>query len=277
MVYNMQYMKDTDIIYAFFVSLPVKELSMNQLKALGVPFRITETNVRSMLSRLHARNLIDVRREGRTAYYRLSSRGTRIGSNIGYHFREPNWTDWKGLYWGMAFTESDGSSRYKLRKKLTAYRFRALYPGLWIRPLNPREKIPEVFSEQAGAIGFDLFSCRFHQELSLERIAEIYELDAVTQVLSDALVKVERSIESITDLSPAEAFRDQILLGDVLVHALAADPLLPPALLPNTWPAARLRNAFEKWNRLFAKYNAPFVRSALRLEKEERETIEEMS
>jgi hypothetical protein len=64
-------MKDAEVIFAFLVSLGADELTMSQLMALATPFGISETSVRSCLSRLHARDVVAVRKEGRTAWYRL--------------------------------------------------------------------------------------------------------------------------------------------------------------------------------------------------------------
>ncbi len=256
-------MKDADILYAFFVSLPVDELSMPQLKALASPFGITETNVRSTLSRLHSRNVIEIRKEGRTAYYRLGARGKRIGSNVGRHFREPDWSGWDRSYWAAAFSSPDSRARYQVQKKLLAYRFRALYPGLWIRPFHPDEAIPEVFKDALQAGGFDLFHGACAREIPRERIAELYELKATVRTLHQALAAARRSSKAAATLSPAAAFTEWLITGDTLVQALAQDPLLPPILLPALWPASELRQVFRRWNTLYAEGSAPFVHQAL--------------
>jgi len=256
-------MKAADILYAFFVTLRVDELSMLQLMALASPFGITETNVRSALSRMHSRNLIEVRKEGRAAFYRVGARGQRLGSNVGRHFHDPDWSSWDGSYWAAAFSLSDSRARYRLQKKLLAYRFRALYPGLWIRPFHPAENVPGVFSDALQAGGFDLFNGSFVGEISRERIAELYDLPATAAALQQALRAARRSSKAVSALSPEAAFTEWLTTGDALVKALFHDPLLPPALLPDTWPASELRQIFGRWNTLYSERSAPFVRQAL--------------
>jgi phenylacetic acid degradation operon negative regulatory protein len=256
-------MKDADIIFAFLVSLGADELSMSQLMALAAPFRITETNVRSCLSRLHARDVIQVRKEGRAAWYRLGGRGKRVGSNVARHFRDPDWSGWNGSYWAAAFSLSDSRERYRIRKKLLAYRFRALYPGLWIRPLHPDEDLPGVFGDSIRAGGFDLFSGGFVREISRQRISVLYDLETTAAALSRALMTARRSIESAASLSSEAAFVERMVTGASLVPALASDPLLPPALLPEGWPAAELRRVFGEWNAVYSELIAPFVGRAL--------------
>ncbi|MDP3448960.1 MAG: hypothetical protein Q8R87_00145, partial [Anaerolineaceae bacterium] len=176
-------MKDSDIIFAFFAVLKVDELSINQLMLLASPFNITETNMRSTLSRMHTKNVIEVRKDGRKAFYHIGTRGKRIGSNVSRHFKDPDWSNWNGSYWSAAFSLSNSSARYRVQKKLLAYRFRAFYPGLWIRPFHPDENVPDVFKDSIQAGSFDLFHGSFVTEISRERIAELYELKATATAL----------------------------------------------------------------------------------------------
>lgn len=258
-------MNDADVIFAILVSLPVGELSMRQIKTLSAPFRISETNLRSTLSRLHKLSILEIRKEGRNAYYRLGERGRRIGQNVGRHFDEPDWSSWDGRYWAAAFSFPNTQARYRIQKKLAAYRFRTLYPGLWVRPLHPDEKVQSVFADAMNAGGFDLVACTFVQGLSSERVRAIYDLDSVMSVLAAAKDAAEESIAKAAEMSPREAFTVRIELGDRLVDTLTHDPLLPPVVLPEEWPGPALRKAFHKWNRVYAGHSASFVKRALEL------------
>lgn len=256
-------MKDADLLFAFFVSLPVTELTASRLMALAEPFGISETSLRSTLSRMHARNLIEIRKEGRTAFYRLGARGRRIGSNVGRRFSDLDWSSWDGSYWGAAFSQPDSAGRYRRQKKLRAYQFRALYPGLWIRPYHPAENIAAAFEEMLQAGGFDLFRCSFAREISIEKINQLYDLPPTATALYQALTLAGQSITKAPTLTPELAFVEWISRGDSLVKALAEDPQLPAALLPAGWPAPELRKAFITWNRTYFLKSQPFVEQAL--------------
>jgi DNA-binding transcriptional regulator PaaX len=256
-------MKDVDALFAFFAVLQADELSVRQILALASPFGITETNVRSALSRMHARNLITVRKTGRTARYRMGPRGGRIGSNVSRHFREPDWTGWDGSFWISAFSLPDSRSRHRVRKKLLAYRFRALYPGFWIRPFHPDERMEEPFREFLRMGGFDLFRGTSLGELSPKRMAELYDLHDTAGKIRKILSALRRSHRSIPSLSPEAVFIRWLRMGDVVVKTLVRDPLLPPKFLPPHWPAPELRRVFRRWNTLCAERSAPFVQAAL--------------
>jgi phenylacetic acid degradation operon negative regulatory protein len=259
-------MTDSELLFALLVSLPVKELTINQLRRLSRPFGITDSNIRSVLSRLHEKDMIAIRKDGRTAHYRLGARGSRIGANISLHFHEPDWSVWDGKYWGAAFTIPDSRTRYRIQKKLASYRFRVFYPGLWIRPRNPGESVMEAFAEFIDSSGFDLFSIRFDPKPSAERISALFELERVLGVIEKALTRTKESLEKAAGYSPSEAFYEQMILGNELVHALAEDPLLPPELLPDHWPAPQFRALFKSWNRVYSELGGPFIRDALKEE-----------
>jgi DNA-binding transcriptional regulator PaaX len=126
---------------------------------------------------MNARSTLETRKEGRKALYSLRARGRKIGSNVSLHFRGLDWSSWDGSYWTAAFSLPDAKERYRLQKKLGAYRFRALYPGLWIRPIHPEERVEEVFSEALGSGRIDMMRGAFARPLSKERIGKVFDLD----------------------------------------------------------------------------------------------------
>jgi len=107
-------MTEADTVSALLVSLSVDELSMRQLRALVGLFDIGETSLRSTLSRLHARSMIEVRKQGRGAFCRLGGGGIAVGRNVSRHFHEPDWTGWDGRYWEVAFSYSDDRGQYRM-------------------------------------------------------------------------------------------------------------------------------------------------------------------
>jgi DNA-binding transcriptional regulator PaaX len=91
----------------------------------------------------------------------------------------------------------------------------------------------------------------------------LYDLKATATTLRRTLTVAQRSSKAVSTLSPEAAFVEWLTTGDALVKALVQDPLLPPALLPDTWPASELRQIFSRWNTLYWERSAPFVHQAL--------------
>jgi phenylacetic acid degradation operon negative regulatory protein len=256
-------MKESDIIYAFFVAIPAKELTMKQLTALARPFRISDTSIRTSLSRMHSKNIIHIRKEGRKAFYRIGEKGNQIGNNVSLHFSDPDWSGWDGSYWGAAFSTPDTGTRYRLQRKLSAYRFGILYPGFWIRPLNPAEKIETALAGYIKQNRLDLFRCVFTSKISPDRIASLYNLKETGRKIHQAYKLQELSMAKNEQLSSPDAFKEYIELGDYLVKILFTDPLLPEELLPPNWPGRELRKLFHDWISAYKNQIEPFIRSCL--------------
>ncbi|HCM27774.1 MAG TPA: hypothetical protein DIC34_14725 [Treponema sp.] len=240
-------MTDSEAIFGFLVSLRARELSVDQLMAFGAPLGITATNLRSSLSRMAAKGLVEARKEGKRAFYSLAPKGQRIGGNVGLHFREPDWSGWDGSWWGAFFSMPEAKERYALQKKLAAYRLRPLYPGFWARPYREAEGIGEAFASRASEGRFELARLTFERAITRERAAEAFGLEAIAARLAGAAATAEASISRLDASGAEEAFAQWMRLGHELVNALALDPLLPPPLLPEDWPGPGLRARFSEW------------------------------
>ena len=161
-------MKAIDLLYAYFVSLDVTELTVGQIKALSAPFQLTETNLRSTLSRLHDKGMIDVRKRAAAPFTVKAQRADALEAISGFISMNRIGPTGMGSTGGRPFQIRTTDSGTGSEKKLTGYRFRALYPGFWIRPFLPAENIPHVFSAFSEATSFDLIQCRFNQPPSME-------------------------------------------------------------------------------------------------------------
>lgn len=88
-------------------------------------------------------------------------------------------------------------------------------------------------------------------------------LPLVRTGLEEALRLAAELATKVDLLRPEEAFVARIDQGSEPVQALFTDPLLPPTLLPEDWPAPALRRAFAALDGRLAKRSAPFVQRAL--------------
>ena len=138
-------MKDSELIFGLMASFGKKEYSILELKHLTSPFGVSESSLRTSLCRMAAKNTLEVRRNGKKAYYHFSKKGDRIKSNVGRSFDSCEWDEGDNSFWGVIFSVPDVQSdkRHYIRKKLQKYHFASLYSGFWIRPFNGREDIPK--------------------------------------------------------------------------------------------------------------------------------------
>ncbi len=86
---------------------------------LTTPFKISEPSLRTNLSRMVSKGVLQVRKEKRKAFYRFTTLSGKIGSNVSLSFKTPDWSGWNNKWWGISFSlpEIEKSERYKIRTR----------------------------------------------------------------------------------------------------------------------------------------------------------------
>ncbi|RPF31367.1 PaaX family transcriptional regulator [Streptomyces sp. TLI_185] len=203
--------------------LPVKEL----VRAVE-PFGVGGSTLRAALSRMVAAG--DLRRTD--AVYRLSDRllARQRRQDEAVEARTRAWDgDWEMVV--ITATGRGPAERADLRTRLTALRLAELREGVWLRPANLSRPLPDHL-EQVGQ-SYTARPDRPARELA----AQLWPLDTWAATARSLLAHV------------AEAHRpaDRFAAFAAVVRHLLADPVLPPELLPEGWPGARLRAAYATY------------------------------
>ncbi|GAC1528390.1 MAG: PaaX family transcriptional regulator C-terminal domain-containing protein [Acidimicrobiales bacterium] len=157
--------------------------------------------------------------------------------------RHPVMRTWDGT-WRVAVVGAGGGARSAAqrsvaRRRLEASRLAEWREGVWARPDNLTETVPVV----EGCTW--LAGCRFVEPddapLLAGRLWDTARWAHRAQDLRDAM----RRTAPEGDL--ATGFR---ISADVVRH-LRDDPLLPPALLPGSWPGTALRQDYDRYETQF--------------------------
>jgi len=244
-------MKDSDLIYGIMVSLGKEEYSVSYLKYLLKPFGVTDSSLRTILSRMLNKGVLQSVKKGKSAYYSFADRGKRIGRNVSFSFKNPDWSNWNHRWWGFLFTipAEDKALRHKVTKKLTYNRFASLYPGCWIRPLHESEKTEERIQELTSAGFCHLTKMEFSTELTKEKIQKIWKINSINYDFRKGLDLIKASLITLENANPEEAFRLKMTTGNEIVQLLVTDPLLPDCYMPEDWNGNELRQAFFTWEK----------------------------
>ncbi len=253
-------MKDSDLIFGLMASINKSEYSVSDLKWLTKPFNISESSLRTTLSRITSKGTVESHKKGRNAFYKFSSKGKRISSNVSFSFKEPDWNNWDRSWMGVLFSVPviDNSLRYHIRKKLTVYRFAPLYPGVWIRPHNKNEELENnlkdiITNRHCITVRFQSLS-----DISRKEVIRLWKLNDVNKSLGLGLKILDDKNRNLVSLSPENAFVDQMLTGGKIVNLLFKDPLLPWEFLPENWNGKQLRDKFSKWIKAVADISKPY-------------------
>jgi phenylacetic acid degradation operon negative regulatory protein len=215
------------------------ELPVAQLVRLTSLFGISENRARVALSRMVASGETMTDGAGR---YRLTghlaARQSRQSAS-----RAGTTTRYDGEWWLAVVTTSGSSAevRASRRRALSYGRLAELREGVWMRPANVSFRVPDAFDGDV-----ELMTAR--PDGAFELAQRLWDLPAWS---ARAALLLER-LEGLHPDGP-DALAPGFELSAAVLRHLQADPLLPPALLPQNWPGEPLRVAYDGWD---ARYRA---------------------
>jgi phenylacetic acid degradation operon negative regulatory protein len=200
-------------------------LPISSLIRIGELFEIPERTMRMALRRMVANGDV-VADDG---FYQLTGRLLERQA-LQDESCSPKTKSWRGS-WEMAVVTAPPrplADRVALRRSMVALRLAELREGVWLRPANLVREWHDTLLKQ----------CTFYaarpEDDPLELAGSLWDLQAWA---SEA-----RQLQS--ELAGATGLKEGFMVtADVLRHLLI-DPMLPPELLPDNWPATELREQF---------------------------------
>lgn len=214
---------------------------------------VGEPAVRSTLSRMVNRGLLQRRREGRRMHFGLTEQAKRVLDDGGARIWKQGAVndEWDGTWTLLAFSLPDAwkRQRHELRSRLAWSGFGALYSGLWIAP--GQVDVSAVVAE----LGLAKHVKVFHGEAGVatdieEMIRDTWDLESVAARY--------RAFDGRWSEAPAAGTDDplgaRLRLVSEWLDTIRADPRLPSGHLPRDWPA---RPAQETFHRIAEQTEAP--------------------
>lgn len=208
---------------------------VGSLIALLEPLGVSESNVRTVLSRMMSKGWFRTIRQGRRSYYELSERGRRLleeGEARIYH--PPRDAPWDGEWTLVAYSipEERRELRDRLRLRLSWLGFGSLGNGLWISPHDAGERVREAAAEldvdehleafRGAHLGVSDADRLVEKCWNLEALNERYEA-FIDRHLSGFLALKEGGADTLSE-------REAYVRRFELVHEYREFPLLDPYL-----------------------------------------------
>lgn len=226
-------------------ALPVSAI-VEMLGELG----IEAAGVRSSVSRLKRRGVLESRREHGLSLYAIAPGSRQIFVDGDARIYHPTRAE-VGDSWLMAIfsvPESERAKRHVLRSELTRLGFGVVTSGVWIAPVKVREQT----QQRIARLGLDhyvtLFSADYLDPAELAaRVSEWWNLDELDSLYTDFVEQHEAMLQHWQDeLATPEAaeqngklgraaFVDYIPMFTRWRRLPYLDPGLPLELLPNGW------------------------------------------
>jgi phenylacetic acid degradation operon negative regulatory protein len=265
-----------DIVFSLFGEYLLDRPSpvwVGSLIELLAPLGLSESAVRTVLSRMARKGWLASERRGRTAWYDLTARGRallRRGSERIYHRgREERWD---GSWYLVTYSipEEDRELRDRFRVRLAWLGCGSLGGGTWISPHDVYEPIAEFAGELGIEHQVEVFRAR-HMGFSDARrlVASCWDLATVGRRYTrfirrfSPLYEDSRRAEKSRALSPEDAYVRRFELIHEYRQFLSLDPNLPPPLLPPDWVGESAARLFAQFHDLLGEHADRYVDAVL--------------
>lgn len=240
-------------------------LSVSAVVRLMAALGVEEPAVRSSISRLKRRGLLDARRADGVAGYALSEVALEIladgDARIFGRRRAEERDGW--LLVVFSVPESEREKRHQLRSELTRLGFGTVAPGVWVAPGHLAEETQEVLSRRGLAGYVELFRDAQPALGDLRAdVARWWDLGELHDRYAEFIDRHGPVRERGGPGDPAQAFADYVRLLTDWRRLPYADPGLPRHVLPPDWNGARAAELFAE---LRGRLAEPAHEQALRL------------
>jgi phenylacetic acid degradation operon negative regulatory protein len=221
-------------------------LSVSSLIQLMGRVGVDEPAVRSSISRLKRRGILEARRSNGKAGYALSEQArTILGEGDRRIFDRRRGTLDDG--WVLAVfsvPESERQRRHTLRSRLSWLGFGTVAPGVWIAPSHLEDETRAVLGRhglleyvdffRADYLGFQAIEAEVSNWWDLESLDKLYRefCDAHTSTLTRWRARRAKDDEG-------EAFADYVRVLTAWRRLPYLDPGLPPHVLPKNWSGTK--------------------------------------
>ncbi len=270
-------------VYGLYARSDGGWLSVAALIRLLADLGVDEPAVRSAISRLKRRGILESRRQAGSAGYQLSAEALAIlreGDARIFRRRRATLADgW--LLAVFSVPEPERHRRHVLRSELTRLGFGMVAPGVWIVPAHPDDATAQTLRR----LGLDAYADLFHAEHlafgdPADKIRQWWDLDELTRRYQDFIDAHEPTLRrwqrapaaaaAAPDGAPAaaqavkhEAFADYVRALTDWRRLPYSDPGLPAELLPSGWIGIRAADDFFALRALLEEPARAYVQQVL--------------
>ncbi len=201
--------------------------SAGELVRLTADFDIREPTLRVALTRMVGAGDLVRSADGYRLSDRLLARQRRQDAVLNPHTRP-----WGGIWTTLVITTvgTDARTRAALRNTLSDRRFGELREGVWLRPDNLDDTLPEEILDRVRVL-----HARDDDPAGLA--ARLWDLPAWSQT----------GHRLLDEMAAARDVPGRFIAAAAVVRHLLSDPVLPEELLPDRWPGDPLRAAYQNF------------------------------
>jgi phenylacetic acid degradation operon negative regulatory protein len=252
-------------IYGLYARQAGGWISVASLIRLMAELDVDEPAVRSSISRLKRRGMLEAQRLDGAAGYGLSEQAREILAEGDHRiFRRPAARIEDGwLLAVFSVPESERQKRHMLRSRLAALGFGTAAAGVWVAPAHLYDDTRHTLERLGLTEYVDLFRSDYLAFGDLERVVSTWwDLDALRD-LYDEFVRAHGPVLAAWRRrrrpDAAKAFADYVRALTQWRHLPYLDPGLPAELLPRDWHGRQAADLFFAVQDLLAEAAAGHV------------------
>ncbi|MEV3992648.1 PaaX family transcriptional regulator C-terminal domain-containing protein [Streptomyces sp. NPDC049837] len=260
-------------VYGAFLRRAGGWISIADLIVLMAELDVDGQAVRSAISRLKKRGILEPERRRGANGYRLSPAVHPVfdeGDRRIFGSLEPaDLADG----WVMAVfsvPESERSHRYQLRTRLTWLGFGNITSGVWLAPGRLLDDARTTLDRLGLSEYVHLFASRYvafsDLRTSVSSWWDFPAIQAQYAAFTDAYAPIAERLTRQEDTDDAEAFRHYVPMLTQWRRLPYLDPGLPKELLPDDWNAVAARQVFQQVHGVLAEPSFRHVRRVTGLE-----------
>lgn len=226
-------------------------LSVSALIRLMAELGVDEPAVRSSISRLKRRGVLEAERIDGTAGYTLSASARQILDEGDRRiFARPRARlDDEWVLAVFSVPESERAKRHTLRSRLTWLGFGTVASGVWIAPGHLEAEARETIERNGLGDYVDLFTARHVGVVpTIEKVAAWWDLDELDRLYAEFHERFAPTLASWRARrrrdDEGEAFADYVRVLTAWRRLPYLDPGLAPELLPRNWAGATAADLF---------------------------------
>lgn len=216
------------------------ELALASLIRVVEPFGISETLVRTAVSRLVQDGWLEGTRIGRRSFYRLTPTGTERFADATRRIYHGPPRPWGGEL-TLVLVPDAGAAREAIRRELHWIGFGSLGAGMLFHPAPDMEALRHALAASgfAGEALVTIGRADSNGALLRRLAADAWPLDDLAaryRGFTEAFAAVGERLAAGDALARGPALSLRLLLVHEFRKAVLRDPLLPPDFLPEAWP-----------------------------------------
>lgn len=248
--------KAPSVIATGLIGASVTGLSSRSVVLFAQLFGIPEGTVRVTLSRMVSAGRLEVD----NGHYRLAGEVLKTHGRNQQKFM-PRLKDWNGRFVIEVVCGDPRSARQRMefRSAMSSLHISEYREGVWMRPDNleygPNMEAVAVVRQQC-----ERFVVTSEGEPAAVLVRKLWDIKAWQHRAEQLRTALSLLGDDIASSQPQAVALGYMLIASIEQHLLA-DPLLPPELLPPTWPGRQLRRESAQFDAGWQKLLVNWLRS----------------